>query len=110
MGKNKGNDGHQQGASGHAPSQQGAKTRARQKEIAQSGSKRDEKGPRHDPDEIRTHDDKGKDRLFEDREQHDDAEVESEKTRLARDIDRHNHDPDDGPVDREREISAKRKS
>src|SRR3989337_3534986 len=47
--------------------------------------------PRHDPAEIRKHDDVGKDRLFEDRQQHDDAEKNSEKTRLAKDVARHNH-------------------
>ena len=32
-------------------------------------------GPRHDPAKIRQHDDAGKDRLFEDRQQHDDADL-----------------------------------
>ena len=49
-------------------------------------------GPSHDPAEIRKHDDVGKDRLFEGRQQHDEADKNSEKTRLSRDIDRHNHD------------------
>jgi len=48
-------------------------------------------GPNHDPAEIAKHDDAGKDRLFEHREQHDDAESKSEKTRLARDVARHDH-------------------
>lgn len=48
-------------------------------------------GAGHDPAEIAKHDDAGKDRLFEHREQHDDAEMKSEKTRLARDVDRHDH-------------------
>lgn len=46
----------------------------------------------HDADKIRKHDDPGKDRLFEHREQRDDAEKQSEKTRLARDVARHDHD------------------
>ena len=46
----------------------------------------------HDEAEIRKHDDAGKDRLFEGRQQHDDAEKNSEKSRLAKDVDRHNHD------------------
>lgn len=46
----------------------------------------------HDESEIRKHDDAGKDRLFEGRQQHDDAEKNSEKSRLAKDVDRHNHD------------------
>jgi hypothetical protein len=52
-------------------------------------------GPRHDPAKIRKHDDVGKDRLFEDRQQHDDAEKHSERTRLAKDIQRHDHPVDD---------------
>ena len=46
----------------------------------------------HDEAEIRKHDDAGKDRLFEGRQQHDEAEKNSEKSRLGKDIDRHNHD------------------
>jgi len=93
MGKNKKNKGKQDGALDRAPSQHGPKTRARLAEIAQSGGDPldESAGPRYDPEEIRAHDTPGKDRLFEDREQHDDAESNSEKTRLARDIDRHNH-------------------
>ncbi len=41
-------------------------------------------GPGHDPAKIARHDDHGKDRLFEKREQHDDAEKKSEKSRLAK--------------------------
>lgn len=112
MGKNKENKGKQQGALDHAPSQHGQKTRARQAEIAQSGSEQPDEavGPRYDPAEIRAHDTPGKDRLFEDREQHDEAESNSEKTRLARDIDRHNHWPEDEYHHRSRENIAKRKS
>ena len=45
----------------------------------------------HDPSEIAKHDDTGKDRLFEGREQHDEADQASERNRLEKDIDRHNH-------------------
>ncbi len=38
-----------------------------------------------------SHAEAGKHRLFEQREQHDDADVASEKTRLSRDIDAHDH-------------------
>ncbi len=41
-------------------------------------------GPGHDAEKISRHDDVGKDRLFEQREQHDDAEKQSEKSRLAK--------------------------
>ena len=67
-------------------------------------------GPSHNPAEIRKHDDEGKDRLFEGRQQHDEAEKNSEKTRLARDVDRHNHAVDDDIADSGTNASAKRKS
>src|SRR5688500_14430196 len=67
-------------------------------------------GPRHDPAKIRQHDDLGKDRLFEGRQQHDDAEKNSEKTRLAKDVDRHEHTVDDDVSDAGSRPSAKRKS
>jgi|SRR5687767_11429510 len=112
VGKNKKNDGVQQGAVRHAADQQGDKTRARQAEIAHTGGERsrEPKGPRYDPAEIRAHNTKGKDRLFEDRQQHDEAEKNSEKTRVARDADRHNHTPNDELAVRSRAASAKRKS
>ena len=50
---------------------------------------------RYDADEVRKHDDAGHDRLFEHREQHDIADKNSERTRLARDIQRHGHDVDE---------------
>ena len=51
----------------------------------------------YDPDEVRKHDDDGRDRLFEGREQHDEADKNSDKLRLSRDIQRHHHDADDLP-------------
>ncbi len=45
----------------------------------------------HGADDTRKHDDAGKDRLFEGRQQHDEAEKNSEKSRLAKDIDKHHH-------------------
>lgn len=54
-------------------------------------------GPGHDAEKISRHDDVGKDRLFEGREQRDDAEMQSEKNRRAKDEDKHNH-ADDEPV------------
>ena len=48
-------------------------------------------GPGHDSAKISRHDDAGKDRLFEGREQHDDAERKSEKGRLAKDVAQHDH-------------------
>ena len=112
MGKNKDNKGVQQGAIHHQPDQHGDKTRERQAEIAHSGSERSRVavGPTHNPNEIRSHDDRGRDRLFEGRQQHDEAEKNSEKTRLAKDRDRHNHDSNDELTQRNRASSAKRKS
>ena len=56
--------------------------------------------------------DAGKDRLFEGRQQHDEAEKNSEKTRLARDVARHHHPTDDADADADAGTgtSAKRKS
>ena len=56
---------------------------------------------RFDADEVRKHDDLGRDCLFEGRQQHDEADKNQEKLRLARDIKRHHHDADDlpGPSD-----------
>jgi hypothetical protein len=53
------------------------------------------KGPGHDPEKIARHDDTGKDRLFEHREQRDEAEKNSEKTRRAKDAARHDHPVDE---------------
>ena len=111
MGKNKENGGRQQGAVRHEPDQHGDKTRARQAEIAHSGKGIDvERGPKYDPQKIAAHNDPGRDRLFEDRKQHDDAEKNSEKTRLARDVERHHHDRDNPRLKRSKESIAKRKS
>ena len=112
MGKNKQNGGQQQGAIHHEPGQQGDKTRARQAEIAHTGSEHanEPSGPRYDPEEIRAHDEPGRHRLFEDRQQHDEADKNSEKTRVARDRDRHKHDTNDELTQRNRSSSAKRKS
>ena len=67
-------------------------------------------GAGHDPAEIAKHDDAGKDRLFEGRQQHDEAEKNSEKTRLARDIQRHDHNADEGAADAGSGASAKSES
>ncbi len=49
----------------------------------------------HDPEKIRKHDDAGKDRLFEGRIQHDDADKESNRNRLEKDAERHHHGADE---------------
>ena len=111
MSKNKKNGGKQAPAQPHAEGQHGAKTIdfLRKQHVAQSANGEEQKGPRHDPREIRSHRTEGKDRLFEDREQHDDADKASEKTRLARDLDRHNHTATTPRAKAERQASAKRK-
>jgi len=52
-------------------------------------------GPGHDPAKIARHDDAGKDRLFEHREQHDDAEQASERSRREKDVATHEHPVND---------------
>ena len=63
----------------------------------------------YDPSEVAKHDDTGRDRLFEGREQHDEADKNSEKNRLARDVQRHKHDVDDDVGDSGSPHTAKRK-
>jgi hypothetical protein len=102
MGKNKRSGGRQQGAVGD-PNHHGPKTNARITEMIthpETGARGEPapeqslRGPRYDPDEIAAHDTPGKDRLFEGRQQLDEAEQNSEKTRRAKDIDRHGHADD----------------
>lgn len=47
----------------------------------------------------KAHEGDGDHRLFERREQHDDAEQASEKTRLSRDIDQHDHNRENFQVE-----------
>ena len=82
-----GRKGRQKGAQRHAEGEHGEKTRARLREDLQSRpSERGEpeSAPHESPDPA-------SERLFSGREQHDEAELNSEKTRLSRDIDRHGH-------------------
>jgi hypothetical protein len=60
-------------------------------ESAQSAETTKSPGAGHDPQEVAKHNDAGKDRLFEGREQHDEAEKNSEKSRLAKDVAEHHH-------------------
>jgi hypothetical protein len=79
----------------HAEGEHGEKTRKFIRSEQITSKPRDEQdptGPRYDPAEIAEHDSIGKDRLFEDRQQHDEAEKGSEQTRLLRDKDRHGHE------------------
>lgn len=49
----------------------------------------------HDAAKVRRHDDTGKDRLFEGRIQHDDADKASDRNRLEKDVARHHHPAED---------------
>ena len=80
------------------------------KDAAEASAAQHSSRAGHDESEIRKHDDSGKDRLFEGRQQHDEAEKKSEKTRLARDVERHDHEVDDDVPDSGTSASAKRKS
>ncbi|WP_411280279.1 hypothetical protein [Gemmatimonas sp.] len=65
-----------------------------EKAAAKAADAKHGDGPSHNPAKIARHDDAGKDRLFEHREQHDDAEKASERSRLEKDVAKHDH-PDD---------------
>ena len=75
----------QKGAQQHAQGEHGEKTRKRIKEIVQTKSSEPE------PMEQRPHRDPAKNRLFSRRRQHDPADEQSDKNRLSRDIERHDH-------------------
>ena len=108
------NEGNQKGAQAQAEGQHGDKTRSRLKEQLNDEGARDETHSQraaNDPNrfgkraeaaaephegDFPEHD--GRHRLFEGREQHDEADKNSEKTRLERDIDRHGHDRDEFQV------------
>ncbi|HYW32077.1 MAG TPA: hypothetical protein VE869_11265 [Gemmatimonas sp.] len=77
----------------HAATDASASTDAAEKKHGSAGA---EQG--HDEGKIARHDDTGKDRLFEHREQHDDAEANSEKSRLAKDVAKHHHPDEDVPA------------
>ena len=63
----------------------------------------------HDPAKIRKHDDAGKDRLFEGRIQRDDADKESNRNRLEKDVARHHHTADEVGTISDTDTHPKRK-
>lgn len=65
--------------------------------------------PGHDAEAVAKHDDKGKDRMFEGREQHDEADMKSEKNRLAKDLARHDHPVEGEDAVTEANMHVKRK-
>jgi hypothetical protein len=78
-------DGRQKGAQEHAEGQQGKKAHSRFIETLHEG---------REPvaSELRASSDDGSHRLHEDREQHDEAEKNSEKNRLEREVKRNRLD------------------
>ncbi len=100
--------GRQKGAQQHAEGQHGPKTEKAIRQTLHSDGpgrrealERGETGERNVRDvgdrgpgegERGLHEREGDHRLFEERKQHDEAEANSEKTRLSRDIDEHGHD------------------
>lgn len=85
--------GGQKGAQQHAQGGHGPVSRAHLLDQLQSGAGSDDASrAQRDPT---SHDDAGKHRLFEGREQHDEADQNSERNRLERDIQDHGHDRGD---------------
>ena len=93
-------DGVQKGPQDHAEGQHGSKTRSKILEQLHSGNGNgappepvpDPLAPRKNPAHHNA-----AHRLFEERKQHDDAEKNSEKTRLHREIERRHLDPNNIP-------------
>jgi len=87
-------DGVQKGPQDHAEGQHGAKTRNKILEQLHSGNGVKPEPPPNplDPTKTDAHHNSAH-RLFEERQQHDEAEKNSEKTRLHREIERRHLDP-----------------
>jgi hypothetical protein len=95
-------DGVQKGPQDHAEGQHGSKTHSRFIEQLHTGVG-------DPPEDLQQGSDRPKNlahhnaahRLVEERQQHDEAERRSEKTRLSREIERGRVDPEELPKDRE---------
>jgi hypothetical protein len=88
-------DGVQKGPQDHAEGQHGAKTRTKILEQLHSGDGNPAPDPNKNglgPSKDLAHHNAAH-RLFEERQQHDEAEKNSEKTRLNREIERRHLDP-----------------
>ena len=115
MGKPKHSDddrGEQKGAQAHAEGQHGAVTRSQLKQQINNNGAQDETHSQreaHDPNRHGKHSEEahavhermigqdpadrdGRHRLFEDRKQHDEADHNSDKNRLGKDVNRHGHE------------------
>lgn len=86
-------NGRQKGPQRHAEGAHGEKTHRRFIEQLHEGTSREpeEAGEGKHVNQDPQHRTPGKHRLFENRQQHAEPEKNSEKTRLSRDIDRHDH-------------------
>lgn len=80
MGQNDRQQGRQQGAQEHGEGQHGEKAHERMVEELESGT------PGRAADDRHSHPQDGKHRLFEGREQHDEADQNSDRNRLEKDI------------------------
>jgi hypothetical protein len=91
-------DGIQKGPQDHAEGQHGSKTHNKFLEQLKTGSSappEDSKNGLEPKKHIAHHN--SAHRLFEQRQQHDEAEKNSEKTRLNREVERRHLDPEDIP-------------
>jgi hypothetical protein len=124
MGATRKSGGQQKGATDHGVGQHGDKTRSH---IAQAwnhpgsdetaaganvsaGDAANERGPQARPAAKKAHAPPSGSHLFSDRTQHDEADLNSEKTRQVRDAERHGHIASDEWSRRSAQASAKRKS
>ncbi|MEO9019730.1 MAG: hypothetical protein ABI314_04380 [Gemmatimonadaceae bacterium] len=124
MGVTRRTGGHQQGAQDHGEGQHGDKTRA---EIAKAwddpggnatagganvsrGDVANERGPQDQSASTRAHSPPAESHLFNGRSDHDEADLNSAKTRQVRDAERHGHIAGDEWSQRSARASAKRKS
>jgi hypothetical protein len=91
-------DGIQKGPQDHAEGQHGSKTHSKFLEQLHSGDGVTPEDPQTPPQPKKhlSHQNAAH-RLFEDRQQHDEAEKKSEKTRLNREVERRHLDPNDIP-------------
>ncbi len=124
MGETKKSGGQQKGAQNHAEGQHGDQTR---EHIASAwnhpggdqtagganvseGESKDTRGPQDQEASKRAHSPPSGSHLFSGRTQHDEADLNSEKTRQVKDAERHGHIAGDDWSERSAGGSAKRKS
>lgn len=124
MGVTKRNGGKQKGAQDHAEGQHGDKTREAIAEawdnpgadVTAGGANvahnppAGESGPQYHPEQIRAHSPPSTHELFSGRTQHDEADLNSEKTRQVKDAEKHHQVGDDEWSEKTARASAKRKS